>query len=162
MASVWIDERGSEVLQRSECLRLLAMEARGLGVARIAVSTDGAPIVIPVNYAYHEGGLLVRLGPGLLGQLVPGSLVAVEVDHVDVTARRAWSVLVRGLATKVDPADLGRFGSHLPHPLAPEPGHLYVHVRADVATGRRFALTHTPPLPDAAPAGAEPDGLPAP
>ncbi len=131
---MWIDQRGSEILSRPECLRLLALEARTGGVGRLALSRPGAPIVQPVNFGYHRGDLLVRLGAGFMVQAVPGRLVALEVDSVDDTAGVAWSVLVRGLARlrrgdEADlPADVG------PQPMAPIPGEQLVVVRPDVVT----------------------------
>jgi len=137
---MWIDQRGSEIIPRPECLRLLALEARASAVGRLALSRAGAPIVQPVNFAYHRGDVLVRLGDGFLVESVPGSLVAFEVDGVDTEAGSAWSVLVRGLARRLDPSEIVRLGALGPQPLAPQPGHELIAVRPDVVTGRRFRL----------------------
>ena len=137
---MWVDQRGSEIVPRRECLRLLAMEAHAGGVGRIALSRPGAPVVQPVNFSFHEGDVLVRLGDGLLVETAPGSLVAFEVDAVDTAAGIGWSVLVRGLATVLDPAEVARLGTSAPRPMAPQPGDVVVAVRPDVVTGRRFPL----------------------
>ncbi len=136
---MWIDQRGSEVLTVPECHRLLAVAAKEGEIGRLAVSGEGAPIVVPVNFAVHDRQVVVRVGSGTLADSVIGHLVAFETDDLDRATGQAWSVLVRGLASAakqtgtLDP-------SHLPHPLVPTPGHTIVVVRPDVVSGRRFSL----------------------
>jgi uncharacterized protein len=80
-------------LDRAECERLLASHR----VGRLAVVVDGAPHVIPVNYATPGGGVVVfRTAAGTI--LTEASLreVAFEVDDVDPATRSGWSVEVRG------------------------------------------------------------------
>ena len=136
---MWIDQRGSEVLTVPECHRLLAVAAQKGGIGRLAVGGNGAPIVVPVNFAVHDRQVLIRIGTGTLAASAIGHLVAFEADEVDRITRQAWSVLVRGLARTAEPADLFD-PSHLPHPLAPRPGNTMLVVRPDVVSGRRFAL----------------------
>ena len=146
--AMWIDAKGSDVLPLPECRRLLALAAKDGLVGRLAVSTDQAPEMIPVNFEIVEGQVVVRLGAGSFSRLAAGHLVAFEVDHVDPEDATAWSVLVRGLATLDElpgPSELA--GG--PRPLVPEPGAMLLVVRPDVVTGRRFALPATPdPLTD--------------
>ncbi len=99
---MWIDQRGSEILETPECLRLLAVAAKEDHVGRLAVTDGQSPLVVPLNFIFHDGGVFVRIGPGRLSELVPGSLVAFEVDRVETDRGMAWSVLVRGLASKAD------------------------------------------------------------
>ena len=136
---MWIDQRGSEVLTVPECHRLLAVAAKSGGVGRLAGGGDDAPIVVPVNFAVHDRQVLIRIGTGTLATLAIGRLVAFETDDVDRVAGQAWSVLVRGLATTVEPTEMFD-PSHLPHPMAPTPGNTLLVVRPDVVSGRRFAL----------------------
>lgn len=142
--AMWIDQRGSEILARPECLRLLALEAKARGIGRLALSRPDAPIVQPVNFAYHQGELLVVLGGGFMVEAAPGQLVALEVDGVDHRSMVGWSVLVRGLARllggRVSDLPAGRS----PVPLAPVPGERLLAVRPDVLTGRRFPLRRAP------------------
>ena len=137
---MWIDQRGSEVLASPECLQLLAEAAKKGAIGRIAVSQEQAPIVHPVNFAYRDHQVLVRLGPGLTLDAAEGGLVAFEVDQVDRDTATAWSVLVRGLATPLpesEPPD----EAHLdPAPFVPEPGEKLLAIRTDLVTGRRFEL----------------------
>ena len=142
LGAVWIDDRGSEVLVRGECLRLLALAARRGDIGRIGIPTETSPVVVPVNFGYWETEVLLRVGPGTLAELIPGSLVAFEVDDVDRGGGVAWSVLVRGLARALPTHDVHRLWRHLPEPLAPRPGDLVFSIRSDVVTGRRFALSH--------------------
>jgi nitroimidazol reductase NimA-like FMN-containing flavoprotein (pyridoxamine 5'-phosphate oxidase superfamily) len=137
---MWIDQRGSEILPVPECLRLLALAAKEDQVGRLAVADGQAILVVPLNFTYHDSGVLVRIGPGRLSELVPGSLVAFEVDRMEPEHGRAWSVLVHGLASTLDPGDSGRGAGAMPRPSVPEPGEEVLVIRVDVVTGRRFRL----------------------
>lgn len=151
---MWIDQRGSEVLGRPECLRLLATAAASGAVGRLAVSSDGAPLLQPVNFVYVQGQVVVRVGDGLMWRRAGGRLVAFEVEGTDAGAfgPMAWSVVVRGLASPVADDTLPA-SSAAPAPLVPNPGELLLGVRADAVTGRRFAPR---PSGEVAGAGARP------
>jgi nitroimidazol reductase NimA-like FMN-containing flavoprotein (pyridoxamine 5'-phosphate oxidase superfamily) len=136
---MWIDTRGSTVLPAPECKRLLAVAAKDERVGRVGISTDSAPLVVPVNFALLEGHVLAQVGAGTLTRAAEGHLVAFEVDHVDPGAGTAWSVLVRGFATVTGaPTETQR--SMKPYPLVPEPGELVLSIRLDVVTGRSFKV----------------------
>jgi len=119
------------------------MAAKRGQTGRLAVSTEQAPIIQPVNFTYHEHRIVVRLGSGHLAEVIPGTLVAFEVDHVDRDAREAWSVLVRGLATVLEKSESQPTSDAGPAPLVPAPGDELFVVRLDVVTGRRFPLDRT-------------------
>lgn len=138
---MWIDRHGSEVLAPPECRRLLAAAAARGAIGHLAVRAAGAPIVLPVNFAYADSSVILVLAPGLLWDQARGTAVAFEVDAVDADAGHAWSVLIRGLASEHDPTRDEPLSS-LPAPLAPQPGHNVLVVRPEVVTGRRFALAH--------------------
>ena len=140
LGSMWIDQRGSEVLPRTECLRLVAVTAKEHAVGRLGVPTDGSPIIVPVNFSYLDSAVIIRLGPGTVANGAVGRLVSFEVDRVDMEVQRGWSVLVRGLALALEPHELHRRWRHLPEPLVPTPGDLLLSIRADVVTGRRFSI----------------------
>jgi len=135
---MWIDQRGSEILDTPECLRLLAVAAKEDHVGRLAVTDGLSPVVVPLNFVFHDGGVFVRIGPGRLSELVPDSLVSFEVDRVETDRGVAWSVLVRGLATKAV-ADT-RYSEAMPEPWVPEAGDMVLFIRPDEVTGRRFHL----------------------
>jgi hypothetical protein len=140
---MWTDQRGSELLFLAECRRLLAGAAKEGLTGRLGISTQQAPIIQPVNFAYHQNQIVVRLGSGHMADIISGALVAFEVDHVDHKTNKAWSVLVRGLATPLEGAK-GRISAKFaPTPLVPTPGDAVFVVRLDVVTGRRFPLERT-------------------
>jgi len=136
---MWIDQRGSEVLTEAECHQLLALAANKGAIGRLAVSGSGAPIVVPVNFAVHDHQILIRIGPGTLADLGIGRLVAFEIDEHDRASGRAWSVLLRGLASTVETTTL-KDSSQLPQPLVNAPGDTVLAIRPDVVSGRRFSL----------------------
>jgi len=148
---MWVDQRGSEIIPLPECLRLLALAAKQGDVGRLAVSRQEAPVVHPVNFAYRDRRVLVRLGPGAMAEAATGALVAFEIDHLDHRVGVAWSVLVRGLALVVE----DDVPSEAPTPLVPTAGDVVLGIRLDVVTGRRFVL-HALPIEAAGPGGCRP------
>ncbi len=133
MAPVWIDARGSEVLDPPECRRLLAMGAKEGLHGHLGVTLEGAPLVLPVNYLVHGPDVVVRIGEGVFGRLADRPLASFQVDGV--ADGRIWSVLVRGLAIEEVPEEIA---ADLPRPWVVEWGHRAVRLRSDVVTGRRF------------------------
>ena len=138
---MWIDQRGSEVLERSECARLLAVKSGGVG--RLGMVVEGQPAVVPLNYTMVDGDVVVRVGPGTILATIreSGTIVAFEIDDQPADGRSGWwSVLVQGLAQEVtDPNRLVLFAPGAPVPAVPEPGESMVRIRPDVLSGRRFA-----------------------
>lgn len=137
----WIDQRGSEVLGRAECARLLAMRSGGVG--RLGMVVDGQPVVVPLNYRMVDGYVVLRLGPGTILATIRqgGAIVAFEVDHTPERLDSPWwSVLVRGLALAADGASPDGGLSGAPTPAVPEPGQAVVRIRSELLTGRRFWL----------------------
>ncbi len=135
---MWIDQRGSEILSRTECLRLVATGAHQGLVGRLGISRPGAPLVLPLSFAFVDGAVVVCLGPGRTAEVVTGALVAFETDRVDPASGEAWAVLVRGLATELSADEVARSAGALPHPRVANPGNRFVRIRPDVVTGRRF------------------------
>jgi len=139
---MWIDERGSEVLDLAECRRLLALGAAEGCHGHLGISNAGAPVVQPADYAVHGHDVVICVGDALCARL-EGHLVAFQVDGVagtgiadrDSDTSRRWSVLVRGLAVEEDSAS---FGSNVPTPQVAEPGQRVMRIRADMVTGRRL------------------------
>ncbi len=139
---MWIDGKGSTVLRAVECMRLLALRAKEGGVGRLGIATDQAPVVVPVNFTFHDGQILARVGAGFVSRTADGHLVAFEVDDVDTGAGIAWSVLVRGLATLIaSPTEAELAAAAIP--LVPEPGDMVLVIRPDAVTGRRFEVQRT-------------------
>src|ERR1700691_6079401 len=124
---MWIDQRGSEILPVPECLRLLALVAKEDHIGWLAVIEGESPLVTPLNFTFHDHGVLIRIGPGRLSELVPGSLVAFEVDRLEPDRGVAWSVLVRGLASAVSPGDPSEADA-APQPWVPDPGEQLIFI----------------------------------
>ncbi len=88
-------------LDLEACLEHLRYEK----VGRIAVVHDEYPLVVPVNYRFVEAAnrnwvaLRTRAG-NVIDSASPR--VAFEIDGIDDTHRRGWSVLVRGTLLPVD------------------------------------------------------------
>jgi hypothetical protein len=136
---MWIDQRGSEILAAPECLRLLALVAKEDHIGRLAVTEGPSPLVVPLNFTYHDKGVFLRIGPGRLLELASGSMVSYEVDRVELDQGHAWSILIRGLASVVQ-SDTRPGAADLPQPLVPNSGDVILVIRPDVVTGRRFPL----------------------
>ncbi len=131
---MWIDERGSSVLERGECLRLLALGSKERRHGHLGVGQAGAPLVLPLDYVVHGPDVVVLMGEGLFARVEQAGLVAFQVDGE--AGGNQWSVLVRGLAGVEDD---GGAGAEWPVPRVASPGHRLVRIRTDVITGRRFA-----------------------
>lgn len=137
---MWIDERGSEVLELPECRRLLSLGAKEHRHGHLGVADGEAPVVLPVNYVMSDGDILIVVGEGLFHRL-PNRLVSFQVDgilssqSVLKSDETRWSVLVKGLATE-EREPPGK--DHLPVPEVPEPGRRVVRIRADAVTGRKL------------------------
>jgi nitroimidazol reductase NimA-like FMN-containing flavoprotein (pyridoxamine 5'-phosphate oxidase superfamily) len=124
-------------LSRTDALALLA-EAR---LARVGVSVDALPVVLPVFIVVVGDKIVFRTVPGTkLSAAVNGAILAVEADRLDEQTGEGWSVLVRGIArratdrevvdaarAKLDTTWLEGSREHL------------VEVTTDLVTGRRLA-----------------------
>jgi uncharacterized protein len=107
-------------------------------VGRIGVSCDGYPLVFPINYRFLTRetavpSVLVRTRPGnsISRSMGPASF---EIDEIDLAARRAVSVLVRGQLVKA-PRWTG-----LPDtsPWVTEQRDDWLAIEIETITGRRF------------------------
>jgi nitroimidazol reductase NimA-like FMN-containing flavoprotein (pyridoxamine 5'-phosphate oxidase superfamily) len=99
------DRNGLEILNRQECLQLLASAP----VGRVSVNVDALPVILPVNYALSASGQVVfAVGDGqkLRGAL-DNAVVAFEADAFDAETRSGWSVLVQDRAQVVPPREAG-------------------------------------------------------
>ena len=99
----------------------------------------------PVNYAVVDGQVLFRTAPGskLLG-VVLNADVAFEVDEVDEVAGRATSVVARGVATRLDEAQIRALGTAGPRPWVATEKEEVVAIRLTAISGRSFVHTVDP------------------
>jgi nitroimidazol reductase NimA-like FMN-containing flavoprotein (pyridoxamine 5'-phosphate oxidase superfamily) len=98
-----VDRNGLEVLDRDECLRLLALATIG----RIGFTSGALPTVLPINFHLDGERILVRTGRGSkLDAALHNAVVAFEVDDFDAIYHSGWSVAVTGVVSEVsDPIE---------------------------------------------------------
>ena len=103
MREIASDERTRmATLDVDECLVLLRWE----NIGRLAVSTRGeAPLVVPVNFAVHEGDIFLRSGDGTMLDHIREHPVSLQADRFDQYRRVGWTVLVRGIAHEIDASE---------------------------------------------------------
>lgn len=123
-------------LERAECLALLEAE----DVGRLAVLQGHAPAIFPVNYVLDGDTIVFRSGPGTKVVHGPRSLAAFEIDHLDRTHRRGWSVVATGTLEVVGRRDDPGVPAHLRHlpvmPWASGDRELIVRLVPGTITGR--------------------------
>ncbi|MGI5119437.1 pyridoxamine 5'-phosphate oxidase family protein [Marinactinospora thermotolerans] len=131
-----IDTAGMEVLERAECLRLLAMAPIG----RIVFTERALPAVQPVNFLVHGSDIVVRTSEGSrLARATRDAVVAFEVDEFDIEARTGWSVMVVGPCRAVeDPAQRAELERLPLRPWAPGPRTHFLRIAIELVTGRRI------------------------
>jgi len=137
----FFDDNGLEVIERDECLRIL----RTVSVARVAVTSDALPVVVPVNITVAT--LDPSRGPEVVMRSVEGTklsaalrnaVIAVEADAIDPLSHAGWSVLVRGATRVIADADEHARALQLPlRPWASPDADCFIAVGTDVVTGRR-------------------------
>jgi uncharacterized protein len=141
MVAVARDRSGLEILDRQECLQLLATAH----VGRIALSLAALPVVLPVNFALLDDDVLIRTTPGSkLDAATKNTVVAFEADRIDALNRTGWSVLVQGVASEITDRDERDRAAQIP--LTPWSGHddHFVCVRSQLVSGRRLAPLAAP------------------
>ena len=131
-----VDQHGSKVLERSECMRLLARTAKEKGVGRLGINLADGPHIAPVNFSVSEGEVIVRLGPGHLSAHLDDAKVAFEIDHAEAYSRRGWSVLVRGVAHLLAEKEAIALGRSRPVSFVTRPGLQVFSIGADIVSGR--------------------------
>lgn len=132
-----------EELPEEECWARLAPG----GIGRVALSTDLGPVVLPVNYRIHDGTVVYRTSTGSTPASAAGNRVAFEVDHIDEALHGGWSVLVSGVAVRVDDPEaieqLMREGD--PDPWAGGERHVWIGIAPSAVTGRTISLPSAAP-----------------
>ncbi len=111
--------------------------------ARVGVSVDALPAILPVTITLLDERIVFRTVPGTkLAMASQGSILAVEADGYDETVGEGWSVLVRGVATELTlPSALDRARAQLAGSwIDGETAEHYVAVSCDLVTGRRLRV----------------------
>jgi hypothetical protein len=130
-----LDRNGLEVLDRNECLLHLASVA----VARIGLSVQALPVILPVNFVIDGDEIIIRSPRGGKAEAaLHGSVVAVEADEYDPFAHTGWSVLVRGRSRVVDdPDEIVRLDQLPVQAWGTRDGDRWIAVSMEVVSGRR-------------------------
>ncbi len=138
-------QTGIEILDREQCVRLLATQS----VGRVVVIDHGRPHIVPVNYALDGDAIVFRTAVGTKLDAASRSEVAFEVDSLDPINHTGWSVVVHGWAQEVtaydDPALLARVNDLVLEAWAEFDKPYIVRVVGQTITGRRVAPRHRPP-----------------
>lgn len=131
-------EESSPVTALDEQASFELLKANRFG--RLALSVAGLPEIVPINYCVADQRIffLTSAGNKLLG-LTINSEVAFEVDQIE--AHRATSVIVKGVARRLENRDEIEFAESLPlHPWVDTEKFYYVEIVPNVITGRSFRL----------------------
>lgn len=137
MTHVYEGRTGLDILDRDECIRLLAGEA----VGRIAIVDGGHPLVFPVNFIVDGADVVFRTGEGTKLHAAERNPVCFEVDSFDPADRSGWSVMVHGRLEELTPSDAKLYerASALPvEPWADAPKAHLMRVVTRTVTGRRI------------------------
>lgn len=121
-------------LENREMWALLSATPMG----RLAVAAAGELDIFPVNYVVDDETLLFRTAAGtkLLG-LTARAAVAFEIDGYDDA--NAWSVVVKGIAARLDhQAEIDRADTLPLAPWIPTLKFTYVRVTPTSLSGRSF------------------------
>jgi hypothetical protein len=133
-----VAERAIEVLSEEQCQELLATHNFG----RIGIVTGGAPLILPVNYVFHDGRIAIRTDQGTKLSAAALAQVAFEIDGVDDSRHTGWSVLVRGtgydVTDSVDEVSIG-LRDQVIDTWAPGERQNWVRVEPTSITGRRIS-----------------------
>lgn len=137
-----VDRNGLEVLDREECLRLLARSTLG----RIGVSSGALPTVLPVNFLLDGDRILVRTGVGTkLDAAARDAVVAFEVDDFDTMYHSGWSVVVTGIAREIsDPEELAEVQRARLTRWAPRGDGHVIAISTEMISGRRIPEVRPP------------------
>ena len=123
---------GSGILDRQECLRLLA----GGTVGRLFYTENALPAIHPGHYLLDEDTILTRTPTGTILTAGGPHIAAFQVDHLDHTTHTGWSVVVIGHAHLADYRP--RPGS-LPSWIIPEHASQLLSIKCTLISGRAFA-----------------------
>jgi uncharacterized protein len=121
-------------LSRDECLRLIATTA----VGRIIYTRQALPAVELVNFAVHDGDIVIRTSrSGKLAAAVRGAVVAFEVDQLNPGDETGWSVTAIGRSREVsDPAEVERLRGIGLSTWAPGEREHFIRISAEIVNGR--------------------------
>ena len=133
----------------TECLALLSRATLG----RVGVSAGALPHVEPVHFRLVGEEVLMRVGRRTrLAIAAIDNVVAFEVDAFDTAGRTGWSIVVTGVARRVDEPHLIEDPDSLDVPSwTTDTGDCVLAISTDVIAGERIlppAYEHAGPVTD--------------
>jgi uncharacterized protein len=131
-------------LTGDQCLHLMT----SVPVGRIIYTRQALPAVELVNFAVHNGDIVIRTDRGgKLAAAILGAVVAFEADHVDAGRHDGWSVTAIGQAREVtDPGEIGQLERLGLTPWAPGDRHHFIRITPGILNGRRLSVHGPEPL----------------
>lgn len=135
---VEVDRSGLEILDREECLRLLATATLG----RVGITNGALPAIVPINFRLVGDRIVFRTGIGTkLDLATRNAVVAFETDQMAPVPDAGWSVAVTDVTREViDPEELAEL-SKADIPRWSEWGEdRFVVLPTDRVSGRRIPL----------------------
>lgn len=138
----YTDERtGLEVLTLTECVGHLESHE----IARVAFLADGEVHLYPVNYVWDGEALAFRCETDGHMARAAGRVFVAEIDEIDRRSRQGWSVIARGVATRVDPIEMPEMAARLQrlalYPWAEGDKDIWLRMVPAPLTGRRASRT---------------------
>lgn len=127
-------------LDRAECMRLLGAAV----VGRIVFTERALPAIRPVNFTLDHNEIIFRTAAGSALAATRNSVVAFEIDEIDILTHTGWSVVVLGQAYEI--VDIDRLVRIACADHAPWPSRRTTHTIAipiDHISGRRLMLPTT-------------------
>jgi uncharacterized protein len=126
-----------EQLSRHECMRLLDTVPLG----RIVYTRQALPAVELVNFALHDGDIVIRADSGgKLAAATRGAVVAFEADSMDAAAQAGWSVTIVGYSRAVtDSEEIRRLNRIELVPWASGERDHYIRISPSIVNGRRLS-----------------------
>jgi uncharacterized protein len=144
---MYSDGLGLKQLSRDECLHLMT----SVPVGRIIYTRQALPAVELVNFAIHNGDIIIRTDhSGKLAAATRGAVVAFEADSLDTVRHVGWSVTVIGQSQEVtDPDEISRLERIGLRSWAPGDQEHFIRISPGILNGRRLSADgseHLPPI----------------
>ena len=125
--------RQPTVLSPQQCRERL--ESKEVG--RVGWVSAHRPRILPVSYTCFDDVIVIRTVEGrTLSHLTRRAPVVFEVDDLDETGRRGWSVIVNGFSGSIVAPNVWK--SDLAQPWAPGQRSLLIAITIETITGRVF------------------------
>jgi nitroimidazol reductase NimA-like FMN-containing flavoprotein (pyridoxamine 5'-phosphate oxidase superfamily) len=128
---------GMRVLSTDECWERLRDHPAHVGRVGLGGSS---PDILPVNYIVDDRSIVFRTAEGKkLAAVENGERIAFEVDDVDPSWERGWSVVLRGFAEHVDdPDEVERLAAMPLRPWDPGEKPEFVRIETHLVSGRQI------------------------